>query len=131
MSIWRISIDQKMYTDIVKQVLRHSSKYYLLYKVTKPEGYSRESLMGVCRPILQILTLFQTKKYHFLHPFLDLASKIHTLFQIYPIRNYVIINLIRTPAKREARFDASIIFYIIRPLQAYFSFTSLKNALLT
>ena len=28
--------------------------------------------MGVCRPVLQILTLFQTKKYHFPHPFSDL-----------------------------------------------------------
>ena len=26
------------------------------------EGYSRELLVGVCRPIRQILTLFQTKK---------------------------------------------------------------------
>ena len=32
-------------------------------------------LVGVCRPVLQILTLFQTKKCHFSHPFSDLASK--------------------------------------------------------
>ena len=31
--------------------------------------------MGVCRPVLQILTLFQTKKCDFSHPFSDLASK--------------------------------------------------------
>ena len=43
-------------------------------------------LCGVCRPILQILTLFQTKNVIFL--FSDLASKIHTRFQT---RNYVII----------------------------------------
>ena len=41
-------------------------------------GYFWEFLVGVCRPVLQILTLFQTKKYHFPHPFSDLASKIHT-----------------------------------------------------
>ena len=32
-------------------------------------GYSWKFLVGVCRPVLQILTLFQTKKCHFPHPF--------------------------------------------------------------
>ena len=41
-------------------------------------GYSWKFLVGVCRPVLQILTLFQTTKYHFPHPFSDLVSKIHT-----------------------------------------------------
>ena len=36
-----------------------------------PEGFSWEFLVGMCRPVLQILTLFQTKKYHFPHPFSD------------------------------------------------------------
>ena len=44
-------------------------------------GYSQEFLVGVCRPVLQILTLFQTKKCHFPNPFSDQASKLHTLFQ--------------------------------------------------
>ena len=44
-------------------------------------GYSWEFLLGVCRSVLQILTLFQTKKCHFSHPFSDLASKIHIRFQ--------------------------------------------------
>ena len=35
--------------------------------------------MGVYRLALQILTLFQTKKCHFPHPFSDLTSKIHTI----------------------------------------------------
>ena len=38
-------------------------------------GYSWEFLVGVCRPVLQILTLFQTKQCHFLHPFSDLAFR--------------------------------------------------------
>ena len=42
--------------------------------------------MGVCRPILQIQTLFQTKKCHFSHPFSDLASKTHTHSQTWPLR---------------------------------------------
>ena len=33
---------------------------------------------GVCHPVLQILTLFHTKKYNFPHPFSDQSSKIHT-----------------------------------------------------
>ena len=43
-------------------------------------GYSWEFLVGVCCPVLQILTLFQTKKCHFPHPFSDQTSKIHSCF---------------------------------------------------
>ena len=53
--------------------------------------YSWEFLVGACRPVLQILTPFQTKMCNFLHPFSDLASKIHTRFQTCHIRNYGII----------------------------------------
>ena len=62
-------------------------------------GYSCEFLVEVCRPVLQILTPFQTKICHFPHPCSDRASKIHTLFQTCPLRNYVIIALIRRPTK--------------------------------
>ena len=31
--------------------------------------------MGVCRTVHQIVTLFQTKTFHFSHPFSDLASR--------------------------------------------------------
>ena len=41
-------------------------------------GYSWEFLIGVCFPVLQILTQFQTQKCNFLHPFSDQTSKIHT-----------------------------------------------------
>ena len=44
-------------------------------------GYSSEFLVGVCRPVPQILTQFQTKIFNFPHPFSDLDSKIHTHFQ--------------------------------------------------
>ena len=40
-------------------------------------GYSWEFLVVVSRPVFQILTLFQTKKYLF-----------HTRFQTWPLRNY-------------------------------------------
>ena len=48
-------------------------------------------LGGVCRLVLQILTLFQTaKNCTFPHPFSDPTSKIHTRFQTCPLgRNYV------------------------------------------
>ena len=63
---------------------------------TKPstcrrEGYSWEFLVGVCRPVLQILTLCQSKKCHSSQPFSDLASKVHTRFQTSSLQNYVII----------------------------------------
>ena len=37
-----------------------------------------EFLVGVCRPVLQILTRFQAKKCYFLCPFSDQTSKNHT-----------------------------------------------------
>ena len=56
-------------------------------------GYFWEFLVaGLCRPVLQILTLFQTRKCHFPHPLSDQTHKIHTRFQTWPFgRNYVII----------------------------------------
>ena len=60
----------------------HSPSLGLLANpITVPPGgggvvaYSWESLVGVCRPVLQILTLFQTKKCNFLYPFSDLAFR--------------------------------------------------------
>ena len=59
-------------------------------------GYSWEFLVGVCRPVLQILTRFQTKKCNFPDPFSDHTSKIQTRFQTWPLGgNYVIITQIR------------------------------------
>ena len=46
-------------------------------------GYTSEFLVGVCRPVPQILTQFQTIIFHFPHPFSDLDSKIHTRFQTF------------------------------------------------
>ena len=43
----------------------------------------------MCRPVLQILTRFQTKKCTYPHPFSGQISKIHTRFQTWPLeRNY-------------------------------------------
>ena len=62
-------------------------------------GYSWEFLVGVCCADLQILTLFQTKQYYFSLAFCGLGCKIHTRFQTWLLRNYVIITWIRTPTK--------------------------------
>ena len=43
-----------------------------------------EFLVGVCRLVLRILSLFQTKKCHFPHSFSDQISKIHTHFRTWP-----------------------------------------------
>ena len=46
--------------------------------------YYWEFLEGVWCPVLRILTLLQTKKCHFPHPFSDQISKIHTHIRIWP-----------------------------------------------
>ena len=49
-------------------------------------GYSWEFLVGVCRPVLQILTLLQTKKCRVdIHTRFQTTSKIHTRFQTWPL----------------------------------------------
>ena len=47
----------------------------ILFVDNLPEEYSWEFLLGMYHPVLQMLTLFQTKKCHFPHPFPDLVSK--------------------------------------------------------
>ena len=47
-------------------------------------GYSWEFFVGVCRPVPQILNLFQTKECNYRHPFSHQTCKIHTRFQTWP-----------------------------------------------
>ena len=49
----------------------------LCMKGKGPAGYSWEFLVGVYCPVLQILTLLQTKKCYFPHPFSVQTSKMH------------------------------------------------------
>ena len=67
--------------DLVQKFAQSNNKQTEWCIPEEGGGYSWEFLVGVCRPFLQILTLFQTKTCHFPHPFPDLASKIHTRFQ--------------------------------------------------
>ena len=68
-----------------------------------PGGYSWKFLVGVCRPVFQILALFPTKKchfsHHFPHPFSDLEVVTKRNMRVNIDRNYVIITDIRTLAK--------------------------------
>ena len=72
--------------------------------IIKPGGaYSQEFLVGVCRPVLQILTLFQTKKCHFPNPFSDQASKLHTRFQTWA---EIMSSLLRLERKQKKFFKS-------------------------
>ena len=51
-----------------------------------PGGYSWEFFVGVCRPVPQILTRFQTKKCNFPHPFSDLAFTQKLCYHYLPVR---------------------------------------------
>ena len=51
----------------------------LSFSFHTPHGYHWQVLVGVCRPVLQILTLFRNKKCHFPHQFSDLAPVVLTL----------------------------------------------------
>ena len=63
------------------ELLTPKTIQYRAHSVPAGGEYSWEFLVGVCRPVLQILTLFQTKKCHFPHPFSDQTSKLHNVFR--------------------------------------------------
>ena len=69
----------------------------LHYNTFSLGGTPGNSCCECATPFFQILTLCYTKKGNFPHPFLNLASKIHTCFQTWPLRNYVSINKTYTP----------------------------------
>ena len=58
-------------------------------------------MLWLCRPVLQILTLFHAKKCYFPHPFSDVKEVTKRNIHVYKLdRNYIIITEIRTPTKR-------------------------------
>ena len=66
--------------------------------------------MGVCRTVLQILTLFQTIKCHFPHPFSDLEGVIKRNITCLH-KTAVIIADIRTPTKRFLKIHFEFAYY--------------------
>ena len=60
-------------------MIQYISVIITVLRYVETGGGSEESLLGIlcagCRPVIQILTLFQTKKCHFSHSFSDLTSK--------------------------------------------------------
>ena len=85
----------RLYSVLARHVVNKTGCNLLIemHYFESPGGYSSEFLVGVCRLVLKILTLFQTvKNCNFPHPFSDQTSKIHTRFQTCPSgRNYVSI----------------------------------------
>ena len=76
------------------KIVSGATMQYAFWNSYKVQGYTlAEFLVEVCHQALQILTLVQTKKYHLLHLFSDLANKIHTHFQTCPVSNYIICYL--------------------------------------
>ena len=69
----------------------------LHYNTISLGGTPGNSCFECATPFFQILTLCHTKKGHFPHPCLNLASKIHTRFQTWPLRNYVSMTKTYTP----------------------------------
>ena len=69
-------------------------------------GTPGNSCLGVCHLVLQILILFQTKKWHFPQPFSEQISRIHTHFQTWP--NFACSRL--SDSGRDAPVSSRIIF---------------------
>ena len=100
----------QVYFSWVNQSLTHKNPQKV--KIF-PGGVLLGIIGGVCNPVLQILTLFRTKKCIFSYPSSDLASEIHTRFQTWRLRNYFIITLIRTRPKKISHSHRSLSFYLI------------------
>ena len=65
---------KKVIVDVQRVLSTAKQRRLTRLLVLIPGGYSSEFSVGVCRPVPQILTQFQTKTYHFPHPFSDLSS---------------------------------------------------------
>ena len=106
------------YTWIITK-MNHDQRYLILSNVygdmiytlvlTLQRGYSWEFLFGVCYLVLQILILFQTKKWHFPHPFSDQISRICTHFQAWP--NFACSRL--SDSGRDAPVSSCFIFTFV------------------
>ena len=68
------------FTVVQKDWAHKRIKTIFLLQTTGTPGYSCEFLVGLCRPVLKILTQFQTKKKTLSTPGSDLASKMFIPF---------------------------------------------------
>ena len=83
--------------------------------------YSWEFLVGLCCLVIRILTLFQTKKCHFPHPFSDLEVVTKCNICVYFDGNYVTIAEFSMPAKR---FLSFFFIYNIKTTNTFIHFRS-------
>ena len=86
----------------------------ILFHFPRGGGYSWEFLVGVCCPVLQIVTRFQTKNCTFPHPFSDQTFKFHAHFQTWPLgRNYVTLLRLKRKQKSSSNpFRIRIFFFL-------------------
>ena len=118
------------HTPRASQIIRHTSGVLVYFSWVNqslthkkpqkvkifPGRYSWELLVGCATRFSKswkIEILFWTKKCIFSYPSSDLASEIHTRFQIWRPRNYFIITLIGTRTKKISRSHVSLSFYLI------------------
>ena len=107
---------------VTSRSLDHPPRTSMMMLYSRGDGgggwrYSSEFLVGVCRPVSQILTQFQTKIFHFPHPFSDLVSKIHTRCQTFVVSK---LNFASITNSRIDKFSSIDIFWIL--LFLYYSF---------
>ena len=86
----------------VEPRLQYPSHYCFIPTVFLPRGYSWEFLVGVCSPVLQILTLFQTN-------FINVI--IHTRFQTWPLKSIPVFRSGLRPLKIHFKF-AYVSFFL-------------------
>ena len=90
------------YRESKDQPNQPNSSCAIMFLSYFPEGFSRKFLVGMCHPVLQILTLFQTKKCYFPHPFSDLEMVTkHNITCLHKTEIYVVITEIKTAANFE------------------------------
>ena len=84
-------------------------------------GYSGNSWWGVCRPALRILTLFQTTKCHFPHPFseLEVVTK-RNLTYVFSTLREIMSSLLRLERQQKDFFlSYSLIVFIIETTNTF------------
>ena len=84
---WERIHDSKNSRGVFLGILSFSLFYFISfawiinrYLIGRGATTAKETVVGVCRPVLQILTLFQTKKCHFSHR-----------FQTWPLKSFPIL----------------------------------------
>ena len=99
---------------VVRIMTRSFFDFHLSGFAFPAPGEFLEFLVGVCRPVLQILTRFQTKKCNFPHPFSDQNSKVLTRFHTWPLsRNTLSLLRLERKQKNSSNPFRILIFFFL------------------